>query len=207
MTDNPWLTLPLEDYESHMALPGIGQAQMLAEELARATSQTSAGSVALVGCSGGNGLATLPGCARRIVAIDINPAYVEAVRRRFGGGGAVLELFVADIQKGAPPCPPVDLVYAGLVFEYVDVATTMTALRGLCAPEGMMVAVIQLPSETGHFVSPSPFSSLQPLESRAHTRSRQELEEHALVAGFHASGARRITSAGGKRFDVLYFRG
>ncbi len=207
MADNPWLTIPIEDYESHMALPEIGQAQMLAEELARATSQISARSIALVGCSGGNGLATLPTSARRIVAIDINPAYVETVRVRFGGRSTVLELFVGDIQKGAPPCPPVDLVYAGLIFEYVDVATTMTALRGLCTPEGMMVAVIQLPSETGHFVSQSPFSSLQPLQSCARTRSRQKLEEHARVVGFRLSDARKIMSAGGKSFDVLYFRG
>ena len=26
---SPWLTIPLEDYEAHMALPAVGQAQML----------------------------------------------------------------------------------------------------------------------------------------------------------------------------------
>lgn len=207
MAENPWLTIPIADYEAHMALPGIGQAQMLAEELSRAASQCSARSVALIGCAGGNGLATLPASVRRIVAIDINRAYVEALRGRFGGRSAALELFVADIQQGAPPCPPVDLVYAGLILEYVEVATTMMALRGLCAPEGMMVAVIQLPSESGHFVSPSPFTSLQPLQSCARTRSRQEVQEHARRAGFRPSEARTIMSAGGKRFDVLYFRG
>lgn len=206
MADNPWLHIPIEDYESHMALPEIGQAQMLAEELARAASQISARSVALVGCAGGNGLATLPTSVRRVVAIDINPAYVETVRARFRERGAALELFVADIQKGAPPCPPVDLVYAGLIFEYVEVAATMTALRGLCAPEGMMVAVIQLPGASGHFVSPSPFRSLQALQGCARARSRQELEEHAHAVGFRPSDARRISSAGGKRFDVLCFR-
>lgn len=30
--NNPWLTIPLEDYEGHMALPDVGQAQMLANE-------------------------------------------------------------------------------------------------------------------------------------------------------------------------------
>ena len=28
---NPWLSIPLEDYEGHMSLPAVGQAQMLAE--------------------------------------------------------------------------------------------------------------------------------------------------------------------------------
>jgi hypothetical protein len=30
---NPWLEIPLEDYEGHMALPSIGQAQFLANVL------------------------------------------------------------------------------------------------------------------------------------------------------------------------------
>lgn len=33
MPSSPWLTIPLEDYEAHMALPVVGQAQMLAEQL------------------------------------------------------------------------------------------------------------------------------------------------------------------------------
>lgn len=207
MTDNPWLTIPIADYESHMALPAIGQARILAEELARATSQMAARSVALVGCSGGNGLATLPACARRIVAIDINPSYVETVRERFGGGDAELEPFVADIQQGAPPCAPVDLVFAGLILEYVDLVPAMRSLRRLCAPEGMMVAIIQLPSGSGQFVSPSPFASLRSLQGWARTLTRRELQEHARMAGFRPHDARAITSPGGKRFDVLYYRG
>jgi hypothetical protein len=31
-TDNPWLHIPLADYEGHMALPEIGQACMLADQ-------------------------------------------------------------------------------------------------------------------------------------------------------------------------------
>jgi SAM-dependent methyltransferase len=207
MADNPWLTIPIEDYESHMALPEIGQAQMLAEELKRAILQTSATSVALVGCSGGNGLAALPATVRRIVAIDINPAYVETLRGRYQRHGTGLEVFVADIQEGAPPCALVDLVYAGLILEYVDLPPSMAALRGLCAPDGTMAAVIQLPSDSGRFVSPSPFASLRSLQGFARTRSRREVEEHARAAGFRATQARTIVSAGGKSFDVLYFRG
>jgi hypothetical protein len=30
--NNPWLTIPLEDYEGHMAMPDVGQAKMLANE-------------------------------------------------------------------------------------------------------------------------------------------------------------------------------
>ena len=53
---NPWLTIPLEDYEGHMAMPDVGQAKMLAnefEELLKIYAPTSA---ALIGCAGGEWL-------------------------------------------------------------------------------------------------------------------------------------------------------
>jgi hypothetical protein len=31
---NPWLEIPLSDYEGHMATPSIRQAQLLADQLA-----------------------------------------------------------------------------------------------------------------------------------------------------------------------------
>jgi hypothetical protein len=61
MTANPWLDIPLEDYEGHMALPEIVQAQLLADELESAVHSHAPSSVAIVGCSGGNGVERLIG--------------------------------------------------------------------------------------------------------------------------------------------------
>ena len=47
-----WLTIPLEDYEAHMALPAVGQAQMLAEQLAILIERHAPASVAVMGCAG-----------------------------------------------------------------------------------------------------------------------------------------------------------
>ena len=33
MMCNPWLDIPLGDFEAHMALPAIGQAQLIADQL------------------------------------------------------------------------------------------------------------------------------------------------------------------------------
>ena len=33
MMRNPWLDIPLGDYEAHMALPAIGQSQLIADQL------------------------------------------------------------------------------------------------------------------------------------------------------------------------------
>src|SRR5262245_12932853 len=96
---NPWLAIPLAEYEAHMALPEIGQAQWLADELELSVRQHSPKSVSVIGCAGGNGFDRLTGSViERVVGIDINARYVEAVRSRFGGRIPGLELHVADIQ-------------------------------------------------------------------------------------------------------------
>jgi len=56
---NPWLDIPLQDYERYMSLPEIGQAQMLADQFELLIKRHSPASVALIGCAGGNGLERL----------------------------------------------------------------------------------------------------------------------------------------------------
>ncbi len=51
---NPWLHIPLADYEAHMALPEVAQAEMLAEELEIAIRRRVPDSCAIIGCVGGN---------------------------------------------------------------------------------------------------------------------------------------------------------
>jgi hypothetical protein len=58
---NPWLDIPLDDYERHMALPEIAQARMLADQVALAAAEHKPRSLALVGCAERNGLETMAG--------------------------------------------------------------------------------------------------------------------------------------------------
>jgi hypothetical protein len=67
--DNPWLTIPLADYEAHMALPQVGQAQLLADLFAAELRARSPASVAVLGCAGGNGFEHAP-AALRVVGIE-----------------------------------------------------------------------------------------------------------------------------------------
>ena len=52
---NPWLDIPLADYEAHMALPSVGQAALLGDLFAATVEAHRPESVALIGCAGGNG--------------------------------------------------------------------------------------------------------------------------------------------------------
>jgi hypothetical protein len=48
---NPWLKIPLDDYEGHMSLPAVGQAQMIAEQLDRSLERWAPTSIAVIGCA------------------------------------------------------------------------------------------------------------------------------------------------------------
>ena len=125
----------------HMALPAIGQSQVIADQLDILVRTYAPSSVAILGCAGGNGFERLIDTSvSRVVGIDINPQANNrrgtAARRE--GRVPGLKLVVGDIQTSAWRFEPVDFIYAALVFEYVDVARTMSALRRHCTPNGIL---------------------------------------------------------------------
>ena len=204
---NPWLDIPLAEYEGHMALPAVRQAEMLADELEFAVRQHSPKSIALLGCAGGNGLDRLVGTGvERVVGIDINPAYVEAVRSRFRSRIPGLELYVADIQCALPELAPVDLLFAALILEYVDVPMTMSSLQTVCTPGGALVIILQAASSSLEAVSPSPYKSIRLLAPAMRLLDQADVQNQAIAAGFSLASSRVVNLQSGKRFIVLSFR-
>src|SRR5215831_4846669 len=68
---NPWLTVPLTDYERHMASPEVGQLRFLSDLFAESLECFHPRSVAVLGIAGGNGLDRIdPGVTQRIVGFD-----------------------------------------------------------------------------------------------------------------------------------------
>jgi ubiquinone/menaquinone biosynthesis C-methylase UbiE len=204
---NPWLDISLADYEAHMALPTVGQSRLIADQLAAVVKRYRPGSVAIIGCAGGNGFDRMIGTnISRMVGVDINADYIEQARRRYEGRVAGLELHVADIQTCAFLFDPVDLLYAALLFEYVDIAESMSALGRHCKPNGILAVLSQLPHETLAHVSPSPYRSLERLAPHIRLVSQEELHQHAERAGFFPEDTGTILSAGSKHFSFQTFR-
>jgi SAM-dependent methyltransferase len=204
---NPWLDIRLEDYEGHMSLPSIGQAQMLSDQLELLIERESPASVAIIGCAGGNGLERIaPGKVQRVVAVDINPRYVEETGKRHAGRLSGLELICADVQSEALCFDPVDLIYAALVFEYVDGASTLATLARNCKPGGTLAILLQLHDPGLAAVSPSPYRSLDVLEPMIRPVSPASLCSAAAAAGFSAADSCSILLDSGRRFRLQIFR-
>lgn len=202
---NPWTEIPLADYEGHMAQ--VTQAQLLAEIFGSVLTDHSPRSIAVIGCAGGNGFEKIdPQTTPRVVGIDINPDYIAQVRTRFRRHIPKLELYVADIQTDKSVRTPVDVVFAALLFEYVDVAAALNTMRSMLHPGGMLVAVVQLPSPQAAAVTPSSFSSLQALAPCLRLVSPAMLAEVAESKGFESAESRVVDSLRGKQFHVHAFR-
>jgi SAM-dependent methyltransferase len=203
---NPWLEVPLSDYEAHMALPTVAQAEMLAAQFSDALRMFSPESVAVIGCAGGNGFDRIPSVTKRVVGVDINPGYIAAASSRYQGHIPGLELHVADVQSVPLAFDPVDLIFAALVFEYVSLPPALTNLSRVCRPGGRLVSVLQQPSPHGHAVSPSPYRSVQVLAPIMHLIPPAQFAECAASSGFGLESEKTLVLESGKEFSVQVYR-
>jgi hypothetical protein len=161
---NPWLSIPLEDYEGHMGPAGVRQLTVLAELFKYALGRYLPESVAVLGVAGGNGLEQIDCAAtKRIVGVDINQRYLNEVQRRFGTL-AGLELHCRDLAERDFSLAPVALVHSALIFEHVGLGHALDNALSLVAPGGRLSVVLQLPSEDEQGVASTSYTSMQNLK-------------------------------------------
>ena len=161
---NPWLSIPLTDYEGHMRSACVQQLPALSELFKRTLNLCLPDSVAVLGIAGGNGLEHID-CAitNRIVGFDINAQYLDEVRRRFGTLPG-LELHCLDLAEHGVSVAPVALVHAALVFEHVGLDRALENALSLVAPGGKLSVVLQLPSPDQQHVTLTCYASMQRLK-------------------------------------------
>jgi trans-aconitate methyltransferase len=205
---NPWLDIPLAEYEGHMASPEVAQAQMIGDALAELLQLQRPRSLAVIGCAGGNGFERIhrPDTTR-VVGVDINPAYLAEARRRFDGAFDELELYCADIGAGAADVAfePVDLIFAALIFEYVDARVVLPRLAARLSPGGLLAILLQLPVLGVPEITRTSHTRLAALAPVMRLVDPEAIADAARTAGLAQSGTRRIDLPTGKSFQLLRF--
>ena len=203
--ENPWLNIPLADYEGHMGSEEVQQSGVLADLFAEALALRRPQSVAILGIAGGNGLARIDAnVTTRIVGLDVNPPYLETVRQRYSHLPG-LELHCVDLTEALVDLQPVQLVHAALVFEHAGVGRCLENALSLIAPAGALSVVLQLPSETEAAVSASRFPSMQNLKSHFSFINRAWLRETLEARQFHLIDQTRRSLPAGKAFWMGIF--
>lgn len=179
--DNPWLEITGSDYEHHMH--EVGQLQLLNRLTLRYLRLFSPEIFALAGCGTGNGLEHVDNyVTKKVIAIDINPDYLQIVQKRFGDQLNDLQILELDIEKEDFTFDAVDLFFAGLILEYIDPAVAITKMTGSLSPEGKIVVVIQK-NRASEFVTPTKYSSLKKLALVSHEVDELQITESAAQNG------------------------
>lgn len=162
---NPWLNVPLSEYERHMSSVAVQQLGALSGLFAEAIRCCRPASIAVLGIAGGNGLDHVDSSiTARVVGLDVNPLYLEAARQRYSHLPG-LELHCVDLSKQRVELEPVQLVHAALVFEHAGLGCCLENAISMVAPSGNLSVVLQLPTESGQTGVASQFSSIQNLKS------------------------------------------
>ena len=203
---NPWLSVPLSDYEGHMGSDDVRQLAALEDLFGEALSHCRPKSVAVLGIAGGNGLDRVdPAVTHRVVGIDCNLSYLDAVRQRYAAIPG-LELHCLDLAERTVELPPVELVHAALVFEHAGLHRCLDNALAWIAPRGALSAVLQLASETESNVTPSRFESMQNLKSHFSlidpAAFRATLEKRSYALKYET----RRSLPGGKAFWMGIFQ-
>ena len=170
---NPWLKIPYSDYENHMAR--VGQSQILNQLTKANLEKYQPKSFALLGCSTGNGLEHVnSNITKTVYAIDINPVYLQQVKKRFSGKIGKLSTLQIDIQKEEFPFTNIDLFFVGLVLEYIEPESVLNKIIRTLSEEGILQIVIQRSKKTD-FVTRTKYIALEKLSAIS-----KEIEEYWL---------------------------
>jgi hypothetical protein len=184
-----------------MALPSVGQAQLLGTALQRTVVQYRPRSLAVLGVAGGNGLEFVErDLVRRVVALDFNPGYLAQCSHRYASSFSEFEPVLHDLSQGPPAITPVECIFAGLILEYLRVEVFCGYLASILKPRGSFATLLQLPSPTQPEVSPSPFTSLTRLESAFSFVDPAFLDDRLVANGFSRVVRDRYDLASGKCF-------
>lgn len=161
---NPWLDIPLADYEGHMRADEVQQLDALSELFAAALERYQPVSVAILGVGGGNGLDRIDSrVTKRVVGLDLNRHYLDETRKRYGGT-CNLSLHCVDLDEERVELEPVQLVHAALVFEHAGIGRCLENAVCLVDSGGVLCAVLQQRSQTGQEIGSTNFPSMLALK-------------------------------------------
>lgn len=208
LRQNPWRQISLADYEAHMGSDGAGQLAPLSELFGRHCRLTDPARVAVLGCAAGNGFEQVdPGRIERLVGIDLQAGYLREARRRFARWGARLQLICARAELCPLRAGSLDLVSAGLIFEYCDPARLVARAAEIIASGGHLSVALQLPSRAGApVVSATERHSLRELTAIMRLVPPDRLGELLRERGLTLVESEEIPLPFGKAFHAGLYR-
>ena len=196
---NPWLNIPFNDYEGHMS--SIGQLQILNRTFRDVLRIYAPKSITVLGSATGNGFEHIDtSVTKRIRAIDINKEFLEVSLKRHCHRLSGLVTHNLNLRENEIEINPVDLVFAGLIFEYIDPKILSPKIRKITKSSGIVVVVIQSTSSETDFVSNTKYNSLSELAKISVEVSDTNLYRQFSKEGFKQVNKKTTDLRNGKKF-------
>jgi hypothetical protein len=143
--NNIWEQVPLEDYEKHMRHETVGQLQLLNELTEKYLKWLTPETIMFLGVSGGNGLEHIDNrVTKKVHGVDINNKYLIETKIRFESRIPNLILSHLDIAHRPVEIARVNLVWAALIFEYVEMSHGFKFINSNIQEVGYVVITIQV---------------------------------------------------------------
>jgi SAM-dependent methyltransferase len=189
-----------------MRLPEVNQWSFLGYLLKESLDKYDSRSFAYLGCSTGNGLEYIRNDkTHKVTAIDINPEYLSILRNRYQHKIPNLEIVETHLNDYQGNGQRYSLIFAGLLFEYLDPGPLLRKISTWLESAGVMVVVLQLQDKHVKKVSDTPYSSLKRLDPFMKLISDQNFKLLAKKSGMKELEGKRFTLESGKSFYVGVF--
>jgi len=115
-------------------------------------------------------------------------------------------VIAADVTNPDFSIDPVAMAFAGLVFEYLDVAAALCTIARCLAPGAILVSVLQLPSPASGPVTTTQYKSLERLAPLMNLVPPAEFSAICGSRGLQQIGTETIPLKKGKAFFVGFYQ-
>lgn len=183
---NPWEEISLSDYENHMKLDSVMQLQTMNQMMKGQFDAYPVSSVMILGIAGGNGLEHIDvDKFRKVYGIDINEAYLKAVKERYSDISDILECIQLNLIEESDKLPKAELLVANLLIEYIGYDCFQKVVEQV-QPQ-YVSCIIQINTDDS-WVSDSPYIHAFDDLDRVH----HQMEEASLIQALEEVGYKLV---------------
>ena len=205
MDSNPWLHIPLEDYELHMSHQMVGQSTLLNSLTKKYLDELKPETDIFLGIAGGNGLEHIDHkITKSVYGIDINPDYLDTAFKRYKDQIPSLQLLNLDITRHSESICKADFIWAALILEYTGIDNVLAFCKNNLYKDGHLIVSIQLNNNIPS-VSPTGIESVKKAGEIFSFIEPEELIINTAENGFRLVNKEENILPNGKSIITFHF--